>query len=146
VNLKSKLPTKFQKYASLGVIPKLFFAPIALAVVALVILLRPFIIIKFQKFRFPFGHYVLDTELVRLRTESLNRENLRKEVIIFIFPKNTKTNSFANLLWKRNLIVIGGDIGWLIFELIKKLGFNDYQYLTTTLPSLIKPQTATPVS
>ena len=32
-------------------------------------------------------------------------------------------------------------------ELIqKKLGFSDYQYLTTTLPSLIKPQTATPVS
>ena len=32
-------------------------------------------------------------------------------------------------------------------ELIqKKLGFSDYQYFTTTLPSLIKPQTATPVS
>ena len=125
MNLKSKLQPRFQKYASFGAIPKLFFAPIALTVVALVILLRPFIIIKFQNFKFPFGHYILETEMVRLRTHNFNRENLRKKLVIFIFPKNTKMNSFANSLWIRNLIVISGDIGWLINELARKFKFTD---------------------
>ena len=136
MNLKSKLPLRFQKYFSLGVIPKLFFTPIALAIVALVILLRPFIIIKFQKFKFPFGHYILETEMVRLRTQSFNRENLRKEIVIFIFPKNTKINSFANSLWKRNLIVIGGNIGWLVYELARKFKFIDLKSLSSPIDFL----------
>jgi len=136
VNLKSKLPPRFQKYASFGIIPKLFFIPITLAIIALVILFRPFIVVKFQKFKFPFGHYILETEMVRLRTKSFNRENLRKEVIIFILPKNTRINSFADLLWRRNLIVISGDIGWLIDQMSRKFKFIDLKSLSNPIDFL----------
>jgi putative glycosyltransferase (TIGR04372 family) len=123
----SKIPSKCQKYLSRGTLPKLFLLPIALAFVSFVILLRPLIIIKFQKFKFPFGSYVSETELIRLQIKSFNSESFRKKIIIFILPDNAKTNSFMDSLWRRNLFVFSGDFGWLVGELSHKLKLIDLQ-------------------
>ena len=121
VNTRSKIPSRFQKYFSRSAISKLFLLPIAVIFIILVILLRPLIIIKFQKFKFPFGHYILETEMIRLQCKSFNSDGFRKKVIVFIHPKNTNINSFADSLWRRNLVIFRGELGWLIGEISNKL-------------------------
>ena len=121
MNIRSKIPLRFQKYFSRGAIPKLFLLPMAVTFITSVILLRPLIIIKFQKFKFPFGHYILETEMIRLQCKSFNSDGFRKQIVVFILPKNTNPNQFADLLWRRNLLIIRGEFGWLIGEISHKL-------------------------
>jgi putative glycosyltransferase (TIGR04372 family) len=114
VNLKSKLPTKLQKYASLGVIPKLLLLPFALSFIALILLLRPFVVIKFFKVNpWRIGHLLAEVEIVRLN--ALEASKTKKHFVIYYFPERRAANEYVVHMWKRVLPTVSGSWGWLTF-------------------------------
>ena len=73
MNLKSKLPLKFQKYSSFGIFLKIIFLPFALSFIALILLVRPLVVIKFFKVNpWRIGHLLAEVEIVRLILEEDN--------------------------------------------------------------------------
>jgi putative glycosyltransferase (TIGR04372 family) len=121
VNLKSKLPTKLQKYASFGVIPKLFLLPFALGFIALILLIRPFVVIKFFKVNpWRIGHLLAEVEIVRLN--ALEASKTKKQFVIYYFPERRLANRFVAEMWKRVLPTVSGAWGWLIYSMCFNLG------------------------
>ena len=122
MNLNFKLPPKFQKYASLGVIPKLLLLPFALLTVAAIVVIRPFCVIKLHKMNiWRIGHLVAEPEITRLST--LHASRLRKHFTIYYFPNDTRpiANKYVVQKWKDHLPTITGIWGWLLFELTSKI-------------------------
>jgi putative glycosyltransferase (TIGR04372 family) len=121
MNLKSKLPTKLQKYASFGVIPKLFLLPFALGFIALILLIRPFVVIKFFKVNpWRIGHLLAEVEIVRLN--ALEASKTKKQFVIYYFPERRLANRFVAEMWKRVLPTVSGAWGWLIYSMCFNLG------------------------
>ena len=120
MNLKSKLPPKFQKYASFGIFPKLLFLPLALGFIALILLLRPFVVIKFFKVnQWRIGHLLAEVEIVRLN--ALEASKTKKHYVIYYFPERRMANEYAVQMWKRVLPTISGSWGWLVYTLSLKI-------------------------
>ena len=122
MNLKSKLPPKFQKYASLGVIPKLLLLPFALLTIATFFIIRPFYVIKIFKINtWRIGHLIGETEITRLNT--LNASRLKKHFIIYYFPDDSRpiSNKYIAQKWKDTLPTLTGGWGWLLYELANKV-------------------------
>jgi putative glycosyltransferase (TIGR04372 family) len=120
VNLKSKLPTKLQKYASFGVIPKLFLLPFALGFIALILLIRPFVVIKFFKVNpWRIGHLLAEVEIIRLN--ALEASKTKKHFVIYYFPERRLANRFVAEMWKRVLPTVSGSWGWLTYVLSSKI-------------------------
>jgi putative glycosyltransferase (TIGR04372 family) len=120
MNLKSKLPTKLQKYASFGVIPKLFLLPFALGFIALILLIRPFVVIKFFKVNpWRIGHLLAEVEIVRLN--ALEASKTKKHFVIYYFPERRLANRFVAEMWKRVLPTVSGSWGWLTFTVSAKV-------------------------
>jgi putative glycosyltransferase (TIGR04372 family) len=120
VNLKSKLPTKLQKYASFGVIPKLFLLPFALGFIALILLIRPFVVIKFFKVNpWRIGHLLAEVEIVRLN--ALEASKTKKHFVIYYFPERRAANEYVVSMWKRVLRTVSGSWGWLTFTVSFKV-------------------------
>lgn len=114
MNLKSKLPTKLQKYASFGVIPKLFLLPFALGFIALILLIRPFVVIKFFKVNpWRIGHLLIEVEIVRLN--ALEASKTKKHFVVYYFPERRAANEYVAEMWKRVLPTISGSWGWLLY-------------------------------
>jgi len=126
VNFKSKLPKKLQKYASLGVIPKLFLAPFAILTVFLFVLARPFIIIQVHKVKdWRLGHFAVNTETTRIKTRNFNEKRLRKLRTIYYFGSKRASNSFLTEMFKRELPSVSGHWGWLLNEISETIpGLN----------------------
>ena len=123
MNLKSKLPPKFQKYASPGVIPKVFLLPFALASVLLIFLVRPFVVIRiFRVNPWRLGHLTTEVEIARLNAVHLSRR--RKHITIFYFPERKPANQFLCDFWQRSLPSTKGMWGWLFYETAYKFGRN----------------------
>jgi len=122
VNFKSKLPKKLQKYASLGVIPKLLLAPFAILTVLLFVLARPFIIIQVHKVKdWRLGHFATNTELTRLKTLQHNQTHNKKLLTVFYHGSIRSSNQFLTEIWKRELVSISGHWGWLMNSLTQKI-------------------------
>ncbi|NDB27549.1 MAG: hypothetical protein EB028_06405, partial [Actinobacteria bacterium] len=120
MNLKSKLPTKLQKYATLGVFPKLLLLPFALGFIALILLLRPFVVIKFFKVNpWRIGHLLAEVEIVRLN--ALEASKTKKHFVIYYFPERRLANRFIAEMWQRVLPTVGGSWGWLTFAVCLKV-------------------------
>ena len=120
MNLKSKLPPKFQKYASFGIFPKLIFLPFALGFIALILLLRPFVVIKFFKVNpWRIGHLLAEVEIVRLN--ALEASKTKKHYVIYYFPERRAANEYVVQIWKRVLPTISGSLGWLVYTLGLKI-------------------------
>jgi len=120
MNLKSKLPTKLQKYATLGVFPKLLLLPFALGFIALILLLRPFVVIKFFKVNpWRIGHLLAEVEIVRLN--ALEASKTKKHYVIYYFPERRLANRFVAEMWKRVLPTVSGSWGWLTFVVCLKV-------------------------
>ena len=116
MNLKSKLPPKFQKYASFGIFPKLLFLPLALGFIALILLLRPFVVIKFFKVNpWRIGHLLVEVEIARLN--ALEASKTKKHCVIYYFPERRAANEYVVQIWKRVLPTISGSWGWLLYTL-----------------------------
>ena len=120
MNLKSKLPPKFQKYASFGIFPKLLFLPLALGFIALILLLRPFVVIKFFKVNpWRIGHLLVEVEIARLN--ALEASKTKKHCVIYYFPERRAANEYVVQIWKRVLPTISGSLGWLVYTLGLKI-------------------------
>jgi len=122
VNFKSKLPKKLQKYASFGVIPKLFLAPFAILTVLLFVLARPFIIIQVHKVKdWRLGHFATNTELTRLKTLQHNQTHNKKLLTVYYHGSIRSSNQFLTEIWKRELVSISGHWGWLMNSLTQRI-------------------------
>ena len=123
MNLKSKLPTKFQKYASFGIVPKLIFLPFALGFIALILLLRPFVVIKFFKVNpWRIGHLLVEVEIARIN--ALEASKTKKHCVIYYFPERRVANEYVVQMWKRVLPTISGSWGWLLYTLASNTYVN----------------------
>ena len=81
VNLKSKLPPKFQKYASFGIFPKLLLAPVAFLLLLGFSLARPFVRIRlYRMMDTRIGHLAANTEIVRLSNLEYNQTAKKKKL------------------------------------------------------------------
>jgi putative glycosyltransferase (TIGR04372 family) len=114
VNLKSKLPPRFQKYASFGVIPKLLLAPVAFLILCGFLLAKPFI--QFRLYRMVdsrIGHLAPNTEIVRLRNIEFNNSAKRKEVIVYCSENWNCSNNTLRKLFFRKHFRLRGPLAWL---------------------------------
>jgi len=122
VNFKSKLPKNLQKYASFGVIPKLFLAPFAILTVLVFVLARPFLIIQVHKVNdWRLGHFTTNTELTRLKALDHNQSHRRKLLTIYYCGSKKPCNQFLAKMWKRELVSISGHWGWLLNDLTQRV-------------------------
>ena len=120
MNLKSKLPPKFQKYASFGIFPKLIFLPFALGFIALILLLRPFVVIKFFKVnQWRIGHLLAEVEIARIN--ALGDSTNKKNYVIYYFPEQRVANEYVVQMWKRVLPNVTGSWGWILYALATNL-------------------------
>ena len=126
MNLKSKLPPKFQKYASLGIIPKILLLPFAISTIATFYIIRPFFLIQVHKVKdWRIGHLAANTELTRLQTIARNVNSRRKLITIYYFGSRSPSNGFLSKFWQRELPSVHGHWGWLLNEISARVdGMN----------------------
>jgi putative glycosyltransferase (TIGR04372 family) len=132
VNLKSKLPPRFQKYANFGIIPKLLLLPFAAVTLLGMRSLRPFVLIRVHKVHdWRIGHFATNTELTRLSDIVQNENTRRKCVTIYYFGSKVSSNPFLTEFWQRELPSVAGHWGWLLDHFSSRIaGMN-----TTSLSS-----------
>jgi putative glycosyltransferase (TIGR04372 family) len=122
VNLKSKLPPRFQKYASLGVFPKIILFPFALFAVTCFIIVRPVILIQVHKVKdWRIGHFATNTEITRLKTVEHNKNNRKKLITIYYFGSKVASNISLGEIWSQSLPSVRGHWGWLLNAITSKL-------------------------
>ena len=122
MNLKSKLPPRFQKYASFGVIPKLLLAPLAFLVLCGFLLSKP--LFQFRLYRMVdsrIGHLATNTEIVRLRNIEINKTARKKEIIVYCSENWNCSNNALRKLFFRSSIHLRGPIAWLALSLSRKI-------------------------
>ena len=122
MNLKSKLPPRFQKYASFGIIPKIILLPFALITVTGFALFRPLILIQIHKvIDWRIGHFATNSEITRLKTIDYNNHHAKKLLTIYYFGSKIPSNNFLREIWNRNLPSVRGHWGWLLNAITSKL-------------------------
>ena len=137
MNLKSKLPPRFKKYASFGVIPKLLLLPFAAAAVLGMKVLSPLVLIQIQKVHdWRIGHFTTDTELTRLSTITHNESSRRKIVKIYYFGSATSSNQFLSEFWQRRLRSVSGHWGWLLHEFSSRISKMNTTSFSSNIDSL----------
>ena len=67
------------------------------------------------------GHFATNTELSYLSTQTSNTSHRFKQLHLFFFESKKSANSFIETLWRRKLTVLPQDLGWLIYDLAKRL-------------------------
>ena len=78
------------------------------------------------------GHFATNTELSYLtRQVSQNKFGLRP-IHLFFFESKKSANLFLETLWRRKLVVLPQDLGWLIYDFAKRLPLSKIaaQFLT----------------
>jgi putative glycosyltransferase (TIGR04372 family) len=118
VNLKSKLPTRFQKYASFGVIPKLFFLPIAVFFVALIFMTRPFIKIQIYSLDWQIGHLIPMCHANELRDKTWNKNHRRKKVSVYCM-NGPIASRYAIRKLRESVLCCRGHFAWLLIQISK---------------------------
>jgi len=122
VNLKSKLPPRFQKYASFGVIPKLLLAPVAFLILCSFLLAKPFV--QFRLYRMVdsrIGHLAINPEMVRLKNTEHNKNSKKKEIIVYCSENWNCSNNALRKLFFRRALHLRGPLAWLALSLSRKL-------------------------
>ena len=124
VNLKSKLPPKFQKYASLGVFPKILLAPVAFLILIAFLLAKPFVQIRlYRMVDSRIGHLALNTEKVRLSTFQRNTQNRKREVLVYCSESRNCSNNALRKLFFRDSLHLRGHIAWLALRMASSIPF-----------------------
>ena len=122
MNLKSKLPPRFQKYASFGIIPKIILFPVAFFILCGFLIAKPFV--HFRLYRMVdsrIGHLAANTELVRLRNIEANRTARKKEVTVYCSETWNCSNNALRKLFFRNSFRLRGPIAWLALWMSREL-------------------------
>ena len=115
MNLKSKLPPRFQKYASFGVIPKFLLAPVAFLILSGFLLAKP--LVQFRLYRMVdsrIGHLATNTEIVRLRNLEYNKNAKKKEIIVYCSENWNCSNNALRKLFFRNSFRLRGPLAWIV--------------------------------
>ena len=124
VNLKSKLPPKFQKYASLGVFPKILLAPVAFLILIAFLLAKPFVQIRlYRMVDSRIGHLATNTERVRLSTFQRNTQNRKREVLVYCSESRNCSNNDLRKLFFRDSLHLRGHIAWLALRMASSIPF-----------------------
>ena len=123
MNLKSKLPTRFQKYASFGIIPKILLAPVALIIVAAIILARPFLKIYIYKVDWPFGHFFVMPHLTSHTNHLWNLRNRRKKLGIYCLTSKTVSNQFVYKKFRQKVPITKSHLGWILIWMSERFRF-----------------------
>ena len=118
MNLKSKLPPRFQKYASFGVIPKLFFLPIAIFFVILIFLIRPFVIIHIYSLDWQLGHFIAMSHANELRNKTWNKKHRRKKISIYCI-NGPIASRYALRKIRESVLCSRGNFAWLLIQMSK---------------------------
>ena len=124
MNLKSKLPPKFQKYASLGVFPKILLAPVAFLILTTFLLAKPFVQIRlYRMVDSRIGHLALNTERVRLSTLQRNTQKRKREVLVYCSESRNCSNNALRKLFFRDSLHLRGHIAWLTLRMSSSIRF-----------------------
>ena len=124
MNLKSKLPPRFQKYASFGVFPKILLAPVAFLILTAFLLAKPFVQIRlYRMVDSRIGHLASNTEVVRLKTHYRNFQNKKKEVIVYCSESRNCSNNALRKLFFRDSLHLRGHIAWLALRIASSVRF-----------------------
>ncbi len=100
---------------------KLFFLPLSLILLVVLLILSPYKIIKICRIPMRFGHLIGNTEIYLSYKSFLKK----KEIILFFFSKPA-VNKFVEKLIKRKMIVLPEKVMhniYLILEYLKKFNF-----------------------
>ena len=116
MNLKSKLPTRFQKYASFGIIPKLFFLPIAACFVVLIFMTRPFVIIQIYSLDWQLGHLIAMSHANELRNRTWNKLHRRKKILIYCI-NGPIASRYALRKLRESVLCSRGNFAWLLIQI-----------------------------
>jgi putative glycosyltransferase (TIGR04372 family) len=94
--------------------------PFALGFIALILLIRPFVVIKFFKVNpWRIGHLLVDIEIARLN--AIHASKTKKHFVIYYFPERRAANEYVIQMWNRALPTARGSLGWTIYELASLL-------------------------
>ena len=127
MNLRSKLPPKLRQFATVGALIKLPLLPFAFLTIAFVLIVRPFIVIKFLKVNpWRIGHLLMEIEVARLNARHKSNTGWRKHFIIYYFPERAPANSYLVKKWKEVLPIIQGNWGWLVMSLAQKISSKSF--------------------
>ncbi len=122
VNLKSKLPPKFQKYASFGIFPKLLLAPVAFLILLGFSLARPFVHIRlYRMVDTRIGHLATNTEMIRLQNLKDNRTGKKKTLIVYCSENWQSSNNILRKLFFRNSLHLRGSLAWLTTQMCRRI-------------------------
>jgi len=101
---------------------RVMLLPVAAISVFLLLLLSKLITVNVHYiYNSRIGHLATNTELSYLTTQvSRNKFRLRP-LHLFFFESKRSANLFLETLWRRKLMVLPQDLGWLIFDLAKRL-------------------------
>ena len=124
MNLKSKLPPKFQKYVSLGVFPKILLTPVAFLILTAFLLAKPFVQIRlYRMVDSRIGHLALNTERVRLSTLQRNTQNRKREVLVYCSESRNCSNNALRKLFFRDSLHLRGHTAWLALRMASSIPF-----------------------
>jgi len=118
VNLKSKLPTRFQKYASFGIIPKLLLLPFATIFVALILAIRPFVILQIYSLDWQIGHLIAMSHANELRNKTWNKKHRRKKISIYCIDGPVASRYAVHKL-RESVLCSQGNFAWLLIQVSK---------------------------
>jgi len=112
---------KFRVLKTLG-LKRMMLLPVAAISVFLLFLLSKLITVNVHYiYNSRIGHFATNTELSYLTTQvSPNKFGLRP-LHLFFFRSKKSTNLFLETLWRRKLRILPHDLGWLIYDLAKRL-------------------------
>ncbi len=113
MNPSSKLPPRFQKYASFGVIPKLLLLPFAFILVTAMLILRPFVIIQVYPLDWQLGHLLVMSRANELRTRQWNENHRRKKITIYCVD-GPIASRYALKKLRESLWCAQGNFAWLL--------------------------------
>jgi putative glycosyltransferase (TIGR04372 family) len=124
VKLKSKLPPRFQKYASFGVFPKIILAPVAFLILTTFLLAKPVVQIRlYRMVDSRIGHLAMNTERVRLSTMQRNKQKSKREVLVYCSESRNCSNNALRKLFFRDSLHLRGNIAWLALRMASSIRF-----------------------
>ena len=115
------LRQKLRVLKSLG-LKRVILLPVAATSVFLLFLLSKLMTVNVHYiYNSRIGHFATNTELSYLSTQTSNIRGRFKQLHLFFFESKKSANSFIETLWRRKLRILPQDLGWLIYDLAKRL-------------------------
>jgi putative glycosyltransferase (TIGR04372 family) len=112
---------------------KLLLLPFALATIAFIILIKPFVKIRIFEVWERFGHLVANTDVMRLKTLDHNQNHRKKLITIYYNPEKRPSNKYMNSVWRNNLPSVRGQWGLLLTFITKHSKFMEKPNLSTDI-------------